>query len=601
MKLAPLSLILLTLVPGPAQADQSRYWPAEALPKGIVRTETDEQLPHPQAATKMLLQSLAGLAAQGVNEGRGDELVWTTSGNRDVESWYGQFMAAHPEIEFRGTFGAWELVDRYRQAGLVKGYILYRADHSARKEGKYAPDIDLSINVATSLAGILGGVVIEESLEPEAQKHQLTLLLDARGKTDRWVFDTYKDQLNRHFLFTQDPNKLCSRDYAIAHRALALFAYNQPNEPGRDVMEWLEPLSPIAGWNGDDEQKTTKLSSSWGHFQTCTDWTENLPVLMAGLDDKAQRKAPLFDPATIDWNDKRSGVSYVLSDGDNIQWWESSFFHNEFGGFWSSPDRGRMPFGWSCPFSNLLQVAPQPMNEAVATRTPNDWFLEWGGGYFYPDLFATERPDRWDLLGKEMDRIWAAMKDSNTQIVAFNLLKADSPDALKAYATLAARTDGLLAIFVFQYDPYEGGHGQVFWVKDGRGVDVPVVTCHWSIWGDITTPRLAGTPARVARMITEADAQASSPQYDWVICHAWSVFRKAPGSDEQAEEVPTDDPNPAGKGVRGYTPAWWSAQRLPSSIHVMSPPELAWRLRMQHDPAATSTLLRQLGVTPPAL
>jgi hypothetical protein len=260
-----------------------------------------------------------------------------------------------------------------------------------------------------------------------------------------------------------------------------------------------------------------------------------------------------------------------------------------------------MPYGWSCPFSNLLQVAPQPMNQAVATRTPNDWFLEWGGGYFYPDLFATERPDRWDLLGKEMDRIWTAMKDSNTQIVAFNLLKADSPDALKAYATLAAHTDGLLAIFVFQYDPYEGGHGQVFWVKDARGLDVPVVTCHWSIWGDITTPRLAGTPARVARMITETDAKASSPQYDWVICHAWSTFRHAPGPDEQAEEVPLDDPNPAAKGVRGYTPAWWSAQRLPASIRVMSPPELAWRIRMQHDPAATSTLLRQLGVTPPSL
>jgi hypothetical protein len=575
-------------------AGQTSPWPAQALPKGIVRTVPEGQFPAPKMGSRMLVQSLAGLAAKAVNEGRGDELVWVSGGNVDVETWYGKFMAAHPDVTDRGSYGPWDLVDRYTKLGLIKGYILYRLDHSDRKTEKYAPDIDISVNVATSLSGILDGIIIDESMEAEAKRHGLTLLMDARGKTDKWCFETYRDQFNRRMLFTQDPTKVTARDYAIAHKALALFGYNESNEPGREVMEWLEPLSPIVGWNGGDEQKTTKLSTIYGNFQTCTDWSFNLPVLMAGADGQPSRKPPLFDPSTIDWNDHRSGVSYVLSDGDNIQWWQTTFFHNSAGGFWDTPDRGKIPFGWSCPFSNLAEVSPQPMNLAIDTRTPNDWFLEWGGGYFYPDFFAMARPDRWDLLAKETDRIWQAMKQTGTQIVAFNMIHADSPDALKAYEVMAGETDGLLAIFVFQYNPYEGGQGKVFWVKDKRGLDVPVITCRYSIWYHKAKAPLAGTPAKVARLIKDTVASTPAenlPRYDWIICHAWSYFKQTPGNDEAAEDLDIDTGKAEG-GVRGYSPAYWSAQRLPQDIRVISPPELAWRIRMQHDPEQTKQLLQ---------
>ncbi len=34
-----------------------------------------------EPALRMMLQSIAGLAAQAVNEGRGDEMVWVDEGN----------------------------------------------------------------------------------------------------------------------------------------------------------------------------------------------------------------------------------------------------------------------------------------------------------------------------------------------------------------------------------------------------------------------------------------------------------------------------------------------------------------------------------------
>ena len=62
-------------------------------------------------------------------------------------------------------------------------------------------------------------------------------------------------------------------------------------------MKWLEPLSPILGWNGGDEFKTTDMSTRWGHIQTATDWCSNLPVLMAGTERTDQPKVPSLRPA----------------------------------------------------------------------------------------------------------------------------------------------------------------------------------------------------------------------------------------------------------------------------------------------------------------
>src|SRR6266566_2349861 len=80
------------------------------------------------------------------------------------------------------------------------------------------------------------------------------------------------------------------------------------------------------------------------------------------------------------------------------------------------------------------------------------------------------------------------------------------------------------------------------------------------------------------------------PRYDWVIAHAWSYFRKAPGADENAENLPASNPS---SGVRGYTPVTWCAERLPANIRVISPEELIWRIRMRHDAAQTKMCMSQ--------
>ena len=313
-----MTVFVLVALPMVAAGDDSRWWPAQTLPKAIVRTISLERFAQPHGPHHMLVQSVAGLAAKAVNEERGDELVWVTSTNPDLEEWCRCFLTDHPQLETRATLQPWELVDRYVQQGIIQGYIVYRWDNSPGKiaEDARRPAMDCSANVATSVAGLLNGVLVEESLEQQAQSHGLKMLFDARDKTPQWCFKTYQDKLNRRLLCMQDPQIPNCRDLAIAHQALTLFG---SEDPAASAMQSLEPLSPILGWPGGDEFQATRLSSIYGHLQTATNWCMNLPVLMADAEHHTTPKVKHVDPPTIAVSDRRSAVSFVCTDGDNVQ------------------------------------------------------------------------------------------------------------------------------------------------------------------------------------------------------------------------------------------------------------------------------------------
>jgi hypothetical protein len=577
-----------------AQTDNPRWWPTQAVPKGIVRTTSYKNFapvkssngttsPGELGATHMMVQSVAGLAAKAVNNGKGDELVWVGTAHRDYEDWYARMLRRlNPAV--RGTFTPWELVDRYVKKGAIKGYILYRYDFSQGDINEHRPQMDNSVNVATSMAGLLDGILIEEGQEAKAKRHGLKMLFDARGKTQKWCFDTYRDQFNRHLICMQDPKKPHTRDLAIAQKAFTMYGYD---EPEREALEWLEPLSPVLGWNGGAEDRTTSMSSLYAQIQTATDWCLNLPVLMAGSENAVIPKFPSVDSAAIDYADRRPAVSFVITDGDNVQWYLGGFYRAQGPSWWTSPDRGKIPYGWSACFTHLVQLCPEAIQYAANTRKPNDSFVEWGGGYYYPEMFGARRANRDELLARHAARTWELMKKTNTKIIGFNFHDLFSADARRAFEIFAREMDGVEAILAFQYYPYEGGEGKVFWVKGSGGRDIPVFTCRYAIWENCNQRPRCGTPAKIAREIAQDVAETTkgeAQRLDWVIDHAWSYFRKVPGSDEDAENMEQRDATEHG-GIRGYSPAVWCAKRLPTGVRVVPIEELVWRIRERHGQA----------------
>ena len=98
--------ILLVGLTGISCGDDSlpawAWWPAQTLPKGLVQApvklyEHDHGGALSKRAQSMLVASLAGLAAQGVNENRFDELVWFDPGTTSPSyaQWLSEIGRAH--------------------------------------------------------------------------------------------------------------------------------------------------------------------------------------------------------------------------------------------------------------------------------------------------------------------------------------------------------------------------------------------------------------------------------------------------------------------------------------------------------------------------
>src|ERR1051326_6449147 len=86
MRVSVIIAILLAKICAPAEnaapsavtsrvEHESGWWPAQAMPKALVRMTNGNDFPAPRASWDMMVQSVAGLAAKAVNEGRGDEMV----------------------------------------------------------------------------------------------------------------------------------------------------------------------------------------------------------------------------------------------------------------------------------------------------------------------------------------------------------------------------------------------------------------------------------------------------------------------------------------------------------------------------------------------
>lgn len=520
----------------------------------------------------MLAQSLAGLAARAVNEGRFDEMVWIDLGNPEYERWY-RGAVRRLKVEEGGEQNLWDLVVRYHKAGVIAGYILYTAG-------------DSSINAATVAAGQMRGILVERQLQAKAQACGLPCLLDAGGLNDAWAFDRFGDSLNRTMVLAQSPDKPHARAMAIAHNLMVI--YGDGPTTGA-VYRWLNPLSAVIGWNAGEEGDFVLNLSRHGHIMVASDWSINLELLCAASQSNANpRPLRAVAPETIQ-DDGSPVVSLIMSDGDNLQWMMGAFFNHPR--FWASPEHGKFPAGFTTCLADLAQACPDAVSLLAETAPSQTSVILFGGGYFYPDLFATHfAPERRrELLAQHARRVGWHMRQTNCRTLLFICMELDSPAALDAYDIFAREIEGLAGMFIMKYSPYEAGEGRVFWTRNRRGEAIPVVSCSYALWANIPFPR-SGTPERIAGMINDsvkAGSFGGAEKCEWAVIHAWSNFPAA------GDRVVTGHTAPGPNGaeaeskavIGGLSAAGRCVERLDKTIRVVSPEEMIWRLRARHQTA----------------
>src|SRR5690606_1124980 len=123
---------ILTFAALSALAQEEGYngrfgWPVQQTPQKIIKCT-----PGTSRAETMLIESLSGLAAQAVNDGKSDEMVWIDVPLEAYRHLYQQTVASLQPASVE-TMEPWALVRHLKKQGIVKGYILYKLD-KPRKE-----------------------------------------------------------------------------------------------------------------------------------------------------------------------------------------------------------------------------------------------------------------------------------------------------------------------------------------------------------------------------------------------------------------------------------------------------------------------------------
>lgn len=552
MKQLSLLLLLLPLCCCAQAWDDANqgWWPAQKSPRQIVTCSIQQ----PSDVREMnLAQSVSGLAAQALNEGTNEEGVWMETSNPDYQIYY-HSLVKRLHAKTSGKYSAWQLVERYKNSGIIKGYVLYDANRA-----------DNSINLATVYAALQKGILVDVTQEATAKNKGLVKLHDVTTEVlDEHCFKALQPQLNPHLLVLARPNFSNNRDYAIAHKSMVYYGVDSLLPV---ILQWVQPLSPIIGWNKGDEFKQIEPCTRWGLINTATDWCMNLALLSIASDEPLPKIRSL-DPATINWNKDDNYHAFVMSDGDNMQWTFGSFLSSD--DYWHNAYNAAIPMSFTSCLLNLGMAGEDVYTQLVKSQPENVSVVEYGGGYYYPDLFASARPEPEKILRAYAAKINRQMKKTGAKVFGFICRNVSGDAARKAYQIYAEEIEDLTGMIAVQYSPYNGGQGALFWVKNKKGIDIPVVTAKYQLW--VNLPKKgSGDPAALAGWINADNAQSSAnnKQLNWTIVHAWSRFN----------------------GTRGVTPVQWTKEQIAKGTTVVSIEELLWRIRMQYHAADTRNLI----------
>ncbi len=559
-----ISLLLLLSISTGISASKEYWWPDQKLPAQILRVSPAN------LAERNLVQSISGLAARSVNAGTNDELIWT-SVTGSAYNYYLSKWLARTSVQDKGNISLWNLVDRYMTKGIIKGYILY-------KEGDY------SVNFATIYASLYDAVLIEESLEATAISRGLTLKFDARSfstkasYTQTW-FNTLKTSLNNKMIVTIAPTDYRQREMAIAHNCMVYWGVD---DFYKSVLDWMEPNSPVVGWNEGDEGTAINACSEYGQFTTGATIV-NLSILSAGSRQLPVARAGNVNPREIDFSEKRNYLSYVMSDGGNMMIQATGMaLADEYR---ANPDINNLPMCWaSCPV-NLIQMVPDAWNLFTAQSAPTPGSLTEFSGGLYPDLYGLSRGTSSETIRRQYaGMINRKLKSVGVKVFGCLTRDIDSDEAKKMYQIFADSIDGLVGIIAIQYVPYNGGNGAIYWVTNKDGKHIPVLTAKYYLHNENSKYVDMGGPVTIANSVNAATS-TSEEMLDWTIVHAWSYYKK------ETNGVIRDAESTEEGALRGVTPSMWSKSMM-NNINIVSIEELLWRLRMKHYPQETAEVIR---------
>ena len=441
------------------------------------------------SARKVLVATLQGVVAR-----QSSQQIYIDGGT-GYSIWYAHLNSAYG-IPCTTATNAWQLVSQFKN--LVSGYILYDAAANSN-----------SLSAATSLCGPFNAVAVDASIETTVRSYGVTnRLADVRGYDEKWVWTNYNGSLSRSVVVEQKESISDNlRDYAALANAFTFFDGNSSFRSY--VMSQMNADAACLGWGdaSQGEQAFVGDDSTDGVYNVPADYALDLATLSSVRDVGIYQHtyANPLPETNIHY------VTFVVTDGDNVQW--------DLGGFpayFNDAARGTFNMGWALSPS-LADLAPSVLRwcfDNSSNGLSRDFFVAGpsGGGYFYPSMYP---PAELDLHVQKLSDFMDRADLNIGQILDFN-----SFSRLDLWNKYLAQPN-LDALFYLEYAPYNGAHGAVLFSTNGN----PVIAARDLLWAG-----LEEETNLVANLNSYPRDPASPAGYTLVAVHVWS---KTLGSVQQ--------------------------------------------------------------------
>jgi hypothetical protein len=539
----------------------------------------------------LLAASITGLTARALEAGKTDVGVWMAcSADRSIA-----YQKEHASLEERGcrflppvsplrlATEAFEPVDggNVTLKHLFDGYVLTDIEKNPE-----------SASVAVTAAHVYNGLIVDRRDRALFDDAGYRLLYDASDKNVRDAWMEFNGSCEKTGLVIMPNDTWQLRDVAIQNGWFCMNLYPLPHDATKGeywdlyetVCRTLDAHHLIYGWEAGvhNEREINEMASYNAQASAVNDWFYN--ACLTGADYRNRQEQALartLDPKTIDYGKNKRFVSFFMTDGDNNQWMMGGFIEH----YYDLPESAASKVAFGIAATTLPQMAPAAFKYLLERQPENSTLLEvQGGGVYYSDTYALGRNRAEDL--REKVRLTSAyMRQHRIRMVGLMANReAGSPEAMEAYRMFAEENDQLIGILAYQYTPYAAGAGDIYWVTNKKGYDIPVVTIKYSLWNEPYLREREGTPAYIARRL---DRDGNNPEFNLVCIHAWSRFSvHGKDCDDLAE---TKDATVGGPAI-----ARLLENHLDDSYETVSLEELIWQIRMKHRPEQTKRFLESI-------
>lgn len=437
-------------------------------------------------AEQTMIATLQGLIAS-----KTDNAIYILSSSEpDYEIWLKDLKSCH-KIKYKMIDDSWELINKFKK--FITGYVLYSSSKPP------------SINNACTMASLKDSIAIDESIEWILNKHGINnLIKDCRDTDKYWAFDNLWDcGLNHSTVIELSPDKLAPlRDYAVLSKSLIFYEDDVKDYELRErIFSSMSHNGRILGW-GPDEHGNVSLASKYGIDMTASDWAYNLSVLSSFKSEPYALEKHDTD------NKNQDGfhyVTFIMSDGDNMQWLLGSNYSNK--NWFGSPYRKDFTLGWSLNPS-LYYLAPTVFNSYYKSDNYNNFVTApSGNGYMYPSKFPQ---DRLESCTKTLNDY---MKLVNQHYVLILDDEAFYRNDVWDKYTCHSNIDGLLYL---NYDKNNSYEGKITWSNNK-----PVVSCRDLLWAGLEDENtlIDNINDRILNGYTKINDINS---YTFVYVHVWS-------------------------------------------------------------------------------